>query len=141
MRGLDHIAPEGITALTLLQAAFAAMVAILFLQSSLDKILNWKGEREYLTGHFAKSPLKGSVPLLLPVITLVEFSAGSCSAIGFVQLFLNGWTLIGAWGMVWGALAIIMLFFGQRIAKDYAGAASLIPYFLLCAAGMYVFTP
>jgi hypothetical protein len=31
------------------------------------------------------------------------------------------------------------LFFGQRMAKDYAGAASLIPYFLLCAAGLYCF--
>jgi diacylglycerol kinase len=24
-----------------------------------------------------------------------------------------------------------MLFFGQRVAKDYAGAASLVPYFIL----------
>jgi hypothetical protein len=24
-----------------------------------------------------------------------------------------------------------MLFFGQRMAKDYAGAASLVPYFIL----------
>jgi hypothetical protein len=24
-----------------------------------------------------------------------------------------------------------MLFFGQRIAKDYAGAATLVPYFTL----------
>jgi hypothetical protein len=26
-----------------------------------------------------------------------------------------------------------MLFFGQRLARDYAGAASLVPYFGLCA--------
>ena len=36
------------------------------------------------------------------------------------------------------ALAITLLFFGQRVAKDYAGAASLVPYFLLCAGGMWV---
>jgi hypothetical protein len=24
-----------------------------------------------------------------------------------------------------------MLFFGQRLAKDYAGAAALVPYFIL----------
>ena len=29
------------------------------------------------------------------------------------------------------ALNIVMLFFGQRLAKDYAGAASLAPYFIV----------
>lgn len=139
MNGMDHMAPVDLTAMTLLQAAFAAMVAILFLQSGLDKVLNWKGEQKWLTGHFAKSPLKGTVSLLLPVITLVELSAGTCAAAGLVQLFLNGSSLIAAWGMVFGTLAIILLFLGQRVAKDYAGAASLVPYFLLCAGGMWVY--
>lgn len=123
----------------LLRMAFAAMVAILFLQSGLDKAFNWKGEMTWLTGHFAKSPLKGTVPLLLPVITAVELSAGSCAAIGAVQVALNGDATLGAWGCALGALAITLLFFGQRVAKDYAGAASLVPYFLLCAGGMWVF--
>lgn len=139
MHGFDHIAPEGFTPLTILRMAFCAMAGILFLQSSLDKIFNWKSEKEYLSGHFAKSILKGTVPLLLPVITLVELSAGTCAGIGLVQLLLAGSTILGAWGMVLGALAIIMLFFGQRVSKDYAGAASLIPYFLLCAGGIAVF--
>ncbi|MBL8003027.1 MAG: hypothetical protein JNL05_13820, partial [Flavobacteriales bacterium] len=59
----------GYPGIDLLRMAFAAMVAILFLQSGLDKAFNWKGEMTWLTGHFAKSPLKGTVPLLLPVIT------------------------------------------------------------------------
>jgi hypothetical protein len=129
----------GCIGVDLLRMAFAAMLAILFLQSSLDKIFNWKAEKEYLTGHFAKSPLKGIVPLLLPVITAIELSAGACSAIGLVQLLLNGHTHVGPWGMAFGCLAIIMLFFGQRVAKDYAGAAALIPYFLMCAGGMWVY--
>jgi len=29
------------------------------------------------------------------------------------------------------AMTIVMLFAGQRLAKDYAGAAVLVPYFLL----------
>jgi hypothetical protein len=31
-----------------------------------------------------------------------------------------------------------MLFLGQRLAKDYAGAASLVPYFVLCAGALLV---
>lgn len=130
----------GHTGIDLLRMACAGMVAILFLQSGLDKAFNWKGEMTWLRGHFAKSPLKGSVPLLLPVITAVELSAGSSAAIGAVQVALHGDATLGAWGCTLGALAITMLFFGQRVAKDYAGAASLVPYFLLCAGGVWVFT-
>ena len=31
-----------------------------------------------------------------------------------------------------------VLFFGQRMAKDYAGAAVLVPYFLLALAAIYL---
>lgn len=127
------------TGLELLRLLFAAMVAILFLQSGLSKVFGWKGEMQWLTGHFAKSILKGTVPLLLPVITLIELSAGVCAAIGGVQVLLHHAAVIGLWGMLLGAKAIILLFFGQRVAKDYAGAASLVPYFLLCAGGMWVY--
>lgn len=123
----------------LLQLGFAAMVAILFLQTSLDKIFDWKGNKEYLTKHFAKSPLNGSVPLLLPVITLVELSAGASSAIALVITLFGGPACFGIAGMALGMVALSMLFFGQRLAKDYGGASSLVPYFLMCAAGLWVF--
>ncbi len=129
----------GYAGIDLLRMAFAAMVAILFLQSGLDKAFNWKGNMDWLTGHFAQSPLKGTVPLLLPVITAAELSAGTLAASGLVQVALRGDATLGAWGCMLGALAITLLFFGQRVAKDYAGAASLVPYFLLCAGGMWVF--
>ena len=129
----------GYSGIELLRSAFAAMVAILFLQSGLSKVFSWKGEVEWLTGHFAKSPLKGTVPLLLTVITVVELAAGTCAGIGLVQVLLHGGALVGAWGMALGALAIILLFFGQRMAKDYAGAAALVPYFLMTVAGLYFF--
>ncbi len=129
----------GHTGVDLLRMAFAAMVAILFLQSGLDKALNWKGNLDWLTGHFAKSPLKGTVPMLMPAITAVELSAGSCAAIGLMQVAMHGDATLGAWGCALGSLAITLLFLGQRVAKDYAGAASLVPYFLLCAGGIWVF--
>ncbi|HMQ76874.1 MAG TPA: DoxX family protein [Flavobacteriales bacterium] len=129
----------GYTGIDLLRLAFSAMVAILFLQSGLDKALDWKGNLTWLTGHFAKSPLKGMVPLMLAVITAIELSAGACAGIGLVQVALRGDPSMGAWGCTLGALAITLLFFGQRVAKDYAGAASLVSYFLLCAGGMWVY--
>ena len=131
----DHgLAPEH-----LVQLAFAAFSAVLFLQSGLDKLFNWKGQKEYLTKQFSKSPLNGSVPLLLPVITFVEVSAGSLCALGFGQILLNGNTGIGTAGMLCAITAITMLFFGQRMARDYAGAAVLVPYFLMAAIGLFFY--
>jgi hypothetical protein len=36
------------------------------------------------------------------------------------------------------AFSILALFFGQRMAKDYPGAATLVPYFLLALAAIYL---
>ena len=98
----------GYSGLDLLRMGFAAMVAILFLQSGLDKALDWKGNMAWLTGHFAKSPLKGTVPLLLSVITAIELSAGACAAIGLIQVALHGDPTPGTWGCMLGALAIVV---------------------------------
>lgn len=114
------------------------MVAVLFLQSGLDKLFNWKSNKDYLVEHFSKSILNGSVPLLLPVITLVELSAGLFSAAGLASVLLGKTPCLGSLGMVFGMTATLMLFFGQRVSKDYAGAAVLVPYFLMCAAGFHV---
>ena len=102
------------------------LLAILFLQSGLDKVFDWKGNLSWLNGHFAKTPLKGVVPIMLGTVTVVELAAGALSAFGVIALLTSGsgtWALYGA---ELSALSLVMLFFGQRIAKDYAGAATLV---------------
>ena len=50
------------TILQNLPALFSALlVAILFLQSGLDKVFDFKGNLEWLTGHFSKPFLRGMV--------------------------------------------------------------------------------
>ena len=136
----EFLAGIGLSPASLLQLAFSAFVGILFVQSGLDKVFNWKSENDFYTKHFAKSILNGSVFLLLPVITLVELAAGLLSAAGFFQVLLTGNTGFGTAGMLCAVAGLTMLFFGQRVAKDYKGAAVLVPYFLLCAAGLWAFT-
>jgi hypothetical protein len=136
---LPFLAEHGIQPVNVMQMAFGAMAAVLFLQTGLDKVMNWAGEQAWLTGHFAKSPLRGLVPVGLVVVTVLEVAAGVFSAAGCFQVLTAQGTSLGLLGMIFGTKAIFLLFFGQRMAKDYAGAASLIPYFLLCAAGLYCF--
>ena len=122
-----------------MQGLVAAFLAILFLQSGIDKIVDRRGNLEWLKGHFAKSPLAGTVPALLTAITILEVAAGALSAFGSVLVFLTRDSTVAFYGAIISAGAIIALFFGQRLAKDYAGAAVLVPYFLLALVAIYLF--
>jgi hypothetical protein len=121
-----------------MQIVASAFLAILFLQSGLDKIVDRRGNFEWLKGHFAKSPLAGIVPALLICITILELAAGALSAVGCVLVILLKDSTIAFYGAILSAVAIVALFFGQRIAKDYAGAAVLVPYFLLTLVAIYL---
>ena len=122
----------------LMQILASAFLAILFLQSGIDKILDRRGNFEWLKGHFAKSPLAGIVPLLLISITILELAAGALSAVGCVLVIVLKDSTIALYGAILSAAAITALFFGQRIAKEYAGAAVLVPYFLLTLVAIYL---
>src|SRR5215211_9040847 len=118
-------------AIYLMQILVSAFLAILFLQSGIDKIVDRRGNFEWLKGHFAESPLAGVVPVLLMCITILEVGAGALSAIGCSLVILLNDSTIAFYGAILSAAAVTALFFGQRLAKDYAGAAVLVSYFLL----------
>ena len=121
-----------------MQVLASAFLAILFLQSGIDKIVDRRGNFEWLKGHFAKSPLAGIVPALLICITILEVAAGALSGIGCLVIVVLKDSTIAFYGAVLSAAAITALFFGQRIAKEYAGAAVLVPYFLLTLVAIYL---
>jgi hypothetical protein len=122
----------------LMQIFASAFLAILFLQSGIDKVVDRRGNLEWLKGHFAKSPLAGIVPALLICITILEVAAGALSAVGCVLVILLKDSTVAFYGATLSAVAITALFFGQRMAKDYAGAATLVPYFLLTLVAIYL---
>src|SRR5437867_1458191 len=125
-------------AIYLLQILVAAFLAILFLQSGVDKVVDRRGNLEWLKGHFAKSPLAGVVPAQVTAITILELAAGALSGVGCLALVVLRDSTVAFYGAVISAVSIIALFFGQRIAKDYAGAAVLVPYFLLILVAIYL---
>jgi len=131
----------GFPILLLVKLLFAAFNGVLFTQSGLDKVFHYQGNLDYFKDHFKKSPLASTVGLLMPVITLLETSAGLISLVGLV-LLLAGSDLgltTAALGMCLGGVSLVSLFFGQRLAQDYAGAATLVPYFLMTMAGLALY--
>ena len=122
----------------ILQLLVSAFLAILFLQSGIDKIVDCQGNLQWLSGHFAKSPLAKMVPLIFTILTIIEVSAGLLSGIGFLALLFAHNSAIAFYGAIVSAVAILCLFFGQRMAKEYAGAAVLVSYFLVTLVAIYV---
>jgi diacylglycerol kinase len=133
---LNVHSPE--VAFYILQILVSAFLAVLFLQSGIDKVVDRKGNREYLNEHFARSPLAGTVGPMFAVITILEISAGALSGVGCALLLLTHDSTVAYLGAVVASVNIVALFFGQRVSKDYAGAAALVPYFLLTVAAIYL---
>ena len=119
------------TVFLIVQVLAVSFLAILFLQSGLDKVVDKKGNLDWLSSHFANSPFKNFVPVLFFTITVVELLSGILNLLGVVFLLLEGSLILALYGTILASVALIMLFLGQRIAKDYVGAQSLVSYFIL----------
>ena len=127
------------TVFLIVQVLAVSFLAILFLQSGLDKVLDKKGNLDWLISHFANSPFKNFVPVLFYTITVVELLSGIFNLLGVLFLLLDGSLMLALYGTILASVALIMLFLGQRIAKDYIGAQSLVSYFILTILTLLVF--
>ena len=127
------------TVFLIIQVLAVSFLAILFLQSGIDKVMDKKGNLEWLISHFANSPFKNFVPVLFFTITVVELLSGILNLLGVVFLLFEGSLILALYGTILASVALIMLFLGQRIAKDYVGAQSLVSYFILTILTLLIF--
>lgn len=111
---------------------------ITFIQSGIDKILDWNGNVSFIKDHFKNSPLKNSVPFLLTVILIIEIVAGILMIIGVYQIYSSKTLEIALLGTALSAITLLFLLIGQRLAKDYAGAMSLAVYFIIAVFGVFL---
>ncbi len=118
------------------QFAVSTFFAIVFLQSAVDKLVDSKGNLDFFGSHFSNSPLKSIVPAIFWAITILESIAGILTGIGAVILLFGGSTGLALWGLVFSIISLLCLLFGQRLAKDYAGAAVITAYFAVALLGL-----
>lgn len=114
------------------------MLAIVFLQSGIDKITDKKGNLSWLKGHFANSPLKNMVPFSLFTITVLEILSGLSAVVGTVSLIACEGTLFALISGILSAITFLMLFLGQRLAKDYPGAQTIVIYLIPTVLLLYM---
>ena len=104
--------------------------AITFIQSGYDKIMDWKGNVGWLTGHFANTPIKNMVPQSLVVILVLEVLAGALSVVGAIEIFINDGRDFAFIATILSSITLLFLLLGQRLAKDYDGARTIVIYFV-----------
>lgn len=124
--------------LGLVRSLVPLLMVILFTQSGLDKVIDFRGNLEWMTAHFSNTFLRSVVKPALIVITVFELASASLCAAGVACLFAGISIMPAFWGLILCALTLLQLFAGQRIAKDYAGAATIAFYLFVAVFGMFV---
>ncbi|WP_268849427.1 DoxX family protein [Flavobacterium aestivum] len=112
-------------------------LAITFLQSAYDKLFYWKDNLDWLKEHFSATPLKNQVPLALLNVLLLELLSGILCTVGSIELTVNSGKTYGLYGAIFSCITLIMLLFGQRLAKDYDGARTIVLYFIPAVMAVY----
>jgi uncharacterized membrane protein YphA (DoxX/SURF4 family) len=104
--------------------------AITFIQSGYDKIMDWKGNIGWLKGHFANTPIRNMVPQSLMIILILEVLAGALSVVGAIEIFINDGREFAFIAAILSCVTLLFLLLGQRLAKDYDGARTIVIYFI-----------
>lgn len=125
--------------LDIIRMLISTFLAAIYLQSSIDKIIDRQGNLDFMAEHFAGTPLAGSFHYGLAVVTVTELLAGILSAAGVIYLLLGWGAVPGIVGALFAGISSCILMAGQRLAKDYVGAAALVPYFLIAIIGLYIY--
>lgn len=112
-------------------------LAITFIQSGYDKLFYWNDNLSWLKEHFAKTQLKNLVRLALLNILILELISGVLCIVGGIELLVNNGRTFGLYGAVFSCITLLMLLFGQRLAKDYDGARTIVIYFIPAILAVY----
>ncbi len=130
---------ENYSIIQIVQILIGAFLGVAMVQSGVDKITDWKGNHNWLVSHFSNSFLAPFVTPMLGTVTALETVGGLLLLFGAGNGLIYGDTYYVLCGLLVIAINLLALFFGQRIAKDYEGAAVLVNYFILTIIGLLTF--
>lgn len=109
---------------------------IVFIQSGLDKIFDYKGNLNFLKDLLKIYFSPTLIELALISVTILELTSGILCLIGIINFVFNDSNFIGLLGLIIGSIALLVLLFGQRVSKNYDGAKTIAIYFVLAMIGI-----
>ena len=112
-------------------------LTITFIMSAHDKLFHWNDNMAWMKPHFEKTILKNFVPQALGVLVFFELIAGISCVVGIIELYINGGRMFGFYGADFSCISLLMMLFGQRLAKDFDGARTIAIYFVIAILGVF----
>ena len=110
--------------------------SIVFIQSGLDKLFDKKGNISFLIELLGKVFKRPLILLAFYAVTVLEILSGLLCFVGVIEILFKGTSKAGLIGMILGSTALLVLLFGQRVAKNYEGAKTITIYFILAMMGL-----
>jgi len=105
-------------------------LAIVFLESGLDKIIHWKENMKWLKTHFSKTFLNNKVKFSFAIVFLLEIITGFLAVLAILSILINQNTGIALITAIMASVCLLFLLLGQRLAKDYDGARTIVIYLI-----------
>lgn len=114
-----------------------AFLALTFIQSAYEKLFYWQENVDWLKEHFSKTRLKNLVNPSLVLLVIFELISGILCIVGIIELMVNNGRTFGFYGAIFSSITLLMMLFGQRLAKDYDGARTIVIYFIPAVMAVY----
>ena len=121
-----------IDSIKIVQILASLFFSKVFFQSGIDKIIDRKGNLEFFKDHFKDTLLNKIFSPALSILAFLEITTAGVCLFGFTYSLIFADTTFIFYGLLLAGLVLLMLLFGQRVAKDYIGAADITVYFIVC---------
>ena len=115
-------------------------ILLTFAFSALEKMLDVKGQVVWLKEHMKGTYLVPIIPLLLGVLIVLDIVVSILSILAVYYLLQFQEKTMGLYSCILAAITLLLLLFGQRMAKDFQGAFTIVGYFMVVLFGVWLFS-
>jgi len=115
-------------------------ILLTFAFSGIEKVADWKGQIRWLSVHFKGTFLVAILPLLLGTLVVLDVVVSTLSILGIFFILQLQDRTIGLYACILAAIILLFLLFGQRMAKDFQGAFTIVGYFIVSIFGVWLFS-
>lgn len=115
-------------------------ILLTFAFSAVEKMLDVKGQVVWLKEHMKGTFLVPIMPLLLGVLIVLDIVVSILSILAVYYLLQFQEKTMGLYSCILAAMILLLLLFGQRMAKDFQGAFTIVGYFMVVLFGVWLFS-
>lgn len=115
-------------------------ILITFGYSGYEKTIDWKGQILWLQKHFEHRFLYKYIPTLLGILIFLDAVTFLLCCIALIELLLYQQQFFGLMASSAAAIVLLCLLYGQRVAKDFQGAATISIYFGIIVLSLWLFS-